>query len=110
MEIDLKNDLMVVAEKDIHLLAQIVNGKKVWKTVFVDAQGNPIPAQTYKEKDRVLVRGEESASGAIVAHEIIKFSEQSTEKKKPSSTNPENSNSYNSLPPEIRLEGGVWKN
>ncbi len=110
MEIDLDNELMIVAEKDVRLLSQMVDGKKVWKTVFVDDKGNSISAATFRKRDRVLVHGEKTTSGAIEAREIVKITEQTTTERKTYDTKSEDANFNKPLPPEIRLEGGVWKN
>jgi len=110
MEIDLDNGTMVVAEQDVHLLSQVVDGKKVWKTAFVDDNGNAISVGNFKKRDRVLVRGEKNSDGAIEAREIIKLSGQPAAKEKSQNQGSGDSNFNKPLPPEIRLEGGVWKN
>lgn len=110
MEIDLDNGTMVVAEQDVHLLSQVVDGKKVWKTSLLDDKGNALSVKDFKKRDRVLVRGEKNSAGAIDALEIVKLSAQTPAKEKPQSQGSGDSNFSKPLPPEIRLEGGVWKN
>ncbi|MBU0484835.1 MAG: hypothetical protein KKB30_10020 [Proteobacteria bacterium] len=72
MKIDLGNKMMVVAEKDIHLLIKNVKGKMHWQTIFRDAKGNTISPNTLKLRDRVLVQIEEESSGKLIALEVQK--------------------------------------
>ncbi|MBU0484841.1 MAG: hypothetical protein KKB30_10050 [Proteobacteria bacterium] len=75
MEIDLGNQKMIVGEKDILLLARLDNGDRKWQTVFVDAKGHTISPVTLKQRDRVLVKGEDDGAGKISAREIRKIAE-----------------------------------
>jgi len=110
MEIDLDKGTMVVAEQEVLLLSQVVDGKRVWKTSFLDDNSNTIAVGDFRKRDRVLVRGEKNSSGAIEAREIIKLSAQTPAKEKSNDLKSGDHNFNKPLPPEIRLEGGVWKN
>jgi hypothetical protein len=102
MEIDLENNLLVVAEEKIYFLAITQNGIKKWKTIFMNADGQDISAQDLQLRARVIVEGEKSASGKIEAHKIILQAEK--KEKTESKSNESTSGS------SIRLNNGVWKN
>jgi len=100
MEIDLKHDVMIVAEKEVQLSAYMAKGKKKWGTVFKDDRGNTISAETLKVRDHILVRGEETSAGVIEALEVTKLY----------SETPFNVKVNKSGVTGIHLEGNVWKN
>ncbi len=99
MEIDLAGGLMIVAEKEIHLLSYMENGEKKWKTAFLDDNGAEISINLFKRNSRVLVKGVETDSGGVEASEITLL----PAKKKDMPSTPRS-------PSPVKLQGGVWSN
>lgn len=98
MKIDLKSDLMIVAEKKIQLLSSVEDGKKKWKTVFLDANGKEMSVQLFKQRDLVLVKGTQSAMGDLVADEITRLPKKQSTTKTTRPSSP------------LQLKRGVWSN
>ncbi len=97
MEIDLDQDSMVIAEKNIQLLSTMQGTNKIWRTVFMDAEGRTISAQDFKVRDKVRLEGLQAGSGTITALSITLLSSKKRAK-------PDNSES------SVRLENGTWVN
>lgn len=108
MELDLAHDLMIIAEKEIHLRSFIKDGKKKWKTSFVNTDGTRISIKLFKQYDNVFVLGEKNNLGEIEADEIMMLpSNQKILKKKKAVKLPETAKKP--ITP-VHLEGGVWVN
>ncbi len=109
MEIDLGNNLIVVAEKEIHLLSRLEDGVKKWETVFKNDSGREISVNTLQVRDNVLIKGNKSTTGILTADEVTLLpAEQESLKKGQVKQQPESAAQPSSTP--VRLEGGVWKN
>ncbi len=70
MEIDLSNDIIIIAEKTIYLPSTMQNKEKQWQTILVDSQGQLMAIKNLKPLDSVLVEGVTNANGNMEAHKI----------------------------------------
>ena len=71
MAVDLADDLAIIAEQEFKLLSHYdEEGEKVWDTLFLDKDGNPIAPDQIEQRDRVVVHGENDA-GTLIAREIM---------------------------------------
>ena len=102
LDINLTSRMIVVAEKDIHLLTKVENNQLVWQTVFNDKSGKSISATSLQVGDRVIVKMKDPDADRLEAESVtfIKSSELVPTK----SASP----SGQSLP--VQLQDGVWKN
>lgn len=108
MSIDLDNNLMVVAEKDIFLRSTLEDGKKRWITDFVDQNGQSIPASTFKVRDRVHITGMGKGEMAVTAETIRLLASLGGSKDQSMSTTEKKTTSTSGTPP--KLVNGVWSN
>lgn len=106
MQIDLPGNKMVVAEREIRLLSEVTDGKTVWLTRFTDAANKDIPVERFKDRDRVLVTGNQVSPMVIEAYSVSLAPTSLRAAPKPQS--PPQVSPDPSSP--IRQEGGVWKN
>ncbi|MDK9709488.1 MAG: hypothetical protein OEL83_20815 [Desulforhopalus sp.] len=101
MEIDLDNNMMVIAEKSVILPFTLQDNTKIWDTEFLDGTGQRMSVNLFKKGDRVLVEGKEISSESIRASKIKLLS-----RKKAKNLSADESEQED-LP---TLQGGVWKN
>ena len=72
MEVNTAKSYMIVAEKKINITS-FKDGKKIYKTKLMNETGMVIQLSSFKEGQRVLVKGVKLIDGQIVALEIKKI-------------------------------------
>ncbi len=107
MEVDPANDLMIIAEKEIHLRSYLKDGKKKWKTIFLDDDGEKISVTSFKQYDNVIVKGEKNSLGVMLADEITLLPVDQAVRGKKVKQKPDKT-----MQPAtpVHLEGEVWVN
>lgn len=72
MEVNTAKSYMIVAEKKINITS-FKDGKKIYKTKLMNKKGRVVQLSSFKEGQRVLVKGVKLIDGQIVALEIKKI-------------------------------------
>lgn len=72
MEVNTAKSYMIVAEKKINITS-FKDGKKIYKTKLMNETGKVIQLSSFKEGQRVLVKGVQLINEQIVALEIKKI-------------------------------------
>jgi len=72
MEVNTAKSYMIVAEKKINIIS-FKDGKKIYKTKLMNEKGRVVQLGSFKERQRVLVKGVKLIDEQIVALEIKKI-------------------------------------
>lgn len=72
MEVNTAKSYMIVAEKKINIIS-FKDGKKIYKTKLMNKKGRVVQLSSFKEGQRVLVKGVKLINEQIVALEIKKI-------------------------------------